>query len=341
AADFGRRRRDAPRRPVCRYRVPRGGRRGGPGGRDDPDPDRPGAGARRGDAVRGEARGRRPPCERAGWGGHPRAGRSRLCCPGGHAPEHRRAGRRRDRHRRATGSRLGLGARGRPSVRSRGAYPARLPRLAVAGDRLDGHVCRSVDRIGRRDDHPARLHVRPAAGPDAGGRPPDLRPRSPPGRRDAGDRAPRGRRRPPLIRPRAGLALLPLAFLATAAAGAPQPEDTSGLEPYLKDRGRGIATSMFGTYIRKGEWIVYPFYEYTKTTGFEYAPEELGFTGSDEHFGTLTEHEWLLWVAYGLTDRLEVEVEGALHASATFEKAPDDLSAVPPRIEESGLGDVE
>jgi hypothetical protein len=144
-----------------------------------------------------------------------------------------------------------------------------------------------------------------------------------------------------LIRARAGFALLPLAFLATAAAGAPQPEDTSGLEPYLKDRGRGIATSMFGTYIRKGEWIVYPFYEYTKTTGFEYAPEELGFTGSDEHFGTLTEHEWLLWVAYGLTDRLEVEVEGALHASATFEKAPDDLSAVPPRIEESGLGDVE
>jgi hypothetical protein len=144
-----------------------------------------------------------------------------------------------------------------------------------------------------------------------------------------------------LKRAHAGLALLPLALFATAAAEAPQPEDTTDLAPYLKDRGRGIATSMFGTYIRKGEWIVYPFYEYTRATGFEYAPEELGFTGLDEHFGTLTEHEWLLFVAYGLTDRLEVEIEGALHASATFEKAADDLSAVPARIEESGLGDVE
>lgn len=31
---------------------------------------------------------------------------------------------------------------------------------------------------------------------------------------------------------------------------------------YLKDRGTGIPTSMFGTYVRKEEVLVYPFYEY-------------------------------------------------------------------------------
>jgi hypothetical protein len=31
---------------------------------------------------------------------------------------------------------------------------------------------------------------------------------------------------------------------------------------YLEDRGTGIPTSMFGTYVRRGELLVYPFFEY-------------------------------------------------------------------------------
>ena len=31
---------------------------------------------------------------------------------------------------------------------------------------------------------------------------------------------------------------------------------------FLQDRGTGISLSMFGTYINKGEFMIYPFYEY-------------------------------------------------------------------------------
>jgi hypothetical protein len=127
----------------------------------------------------------------------------------------------------------------------------------------------------------------------------------------------------------------------TPTDAAPQPENAAGLPPYLADRGRGMATSQFGTYVRKDEWLVYAFYEYTKTSGFEYAPDELGFTGNEEHIGTLTEREALLFISHGVTERLAVELEGALHASASLDKASDDFSALPNRLEESGLGDIE
>ncbi len=41
-----------------------------------------------------------------------------------------------------------------------------------------------------------------------------------------------------------------------AAPPRPVPSD-SNLPTYLKDRGTGVATSMFGTYIRRGELIVF------------------------------------------------------------------------------------
>jgi hypothetical protein len=126
-----------------------------------------------------------------------------------------------------------------------------------------------------------------------------------------------------------------------APTGAASTTSAPALPPWLADRGRGLATSQFGTYVEDNEWLAYTFYEYTKTTAFEYAPRELGFVGSEDHFATLTENEGLLFLAHAITDRLEVEVEGALYSDATFEKAPDDFSAVPNRIKESGLGDVE
>jgi len=136
-------------------------------------------------------------------------------------------------------------------------------------------------------------------------------------------------------------ALTEAAGSTTSTDVLPQPGNADGLPAYLADRGRGMSTSMFGTYVRKGEWLVYAFYEYTRTSGFEYAPDELGFTGDEEYVGTLTDREALLFVSYGVTERLEVELEGALHASASLDKASDDVSAMPDPLEESGLGDVE
>src|SRR5437867_2258620 len=244
--------------------------------------------------------------------------------------------------------------------------------MAVAGDRVGSGVRRPVDRRGRRDHHPARLHVRPAARRIPGRNPSRLRPAPPPGRWDAPHRARRRRKETRMIPIRTGrattliVALLAVLFPAlpatadaaddeerpaggeapaqsapTPADSPPQPEDATGLPPYLADRGRGMATSQFGTYVRKGEWLVYAFYEYTKTSGFEYAPDELGFTGDEEHVGTLTEREGLLFISHGFTDRLAGELEGALHATSSLRKAADDFSAVPDRLEESGLGDVE
>ena len=113
------------------------------------------------------------------------------------------------------------------------------------------------------------------------------------------------------------------------------------LPAYLADRGEGIPTSLFGTFIGKGEFIVYPFYEYTKTTAFEYKPDELGYVGSTDFLGTTAEQEYLLYLGYGFTDRLAVELEMAVYATTSFDKAADDPSNVPAHLEESGLGDVD
>jgi hypothetical protein len=106
------------------------------------------------------------------------------------------------------------------------------------------------------------------------------------------------------------------------------------------DRGAGLPTSMFGTFINKGELIVYPFFEAYVDDDYEYKPEELGYTGDTDYRGRYRANEGLLLVAYGLTDRIAVEFEIA-GISATLDKAPDDPSSVPARIAESGLGDVE
>lgn len=48
----------------------------------------------------------------------------------------------------------------------------------------------------------------------------------------------------------------------------------------------------------------------------------------------------MIFIGYGLSDRLAVEFEAAV-ITASLEKSPADPSAMPNRIEESGLGDVE
>jgi hypothetical protein len=112
------------------------------------------------------------------------------------------------------------------------------------------------------------------------------------------------------------------------------------LPDFLKDRGTGIATSMFGTYINKGEFIIYPFYEYYYDQDAEYKPEELGY-GLDQDFRShFRAHEGLIFLGYGITEKLAFEFEAAV-ITATQYKSKDDPSTMPDKLKESGLGDVE
>ena len=79
------------------------------------------------------------------------------------------------------------------------------------------------------------------------------------------------------------------AFLSGATLPAPPPAaaqdpPASVLPVYLRDRGTGLPTSMFGTYIRKHELLVYPFFEYYRNDDEEYEPADIGY-GLAEEFG--------------------------------------------------------
>jgi len=107
-----------------------------------------------------------------------------------------------------------------------------------------------------------------------------------------------------------------------------------------QDRGLGVPTSRFGMYVGRGELLVNPFFAYATDHNREYQPLNLGYGLLQDYRGRFRSTEALLFVAYGLTDWLVLELE-ASRISARLDKAPDDTSAMPSRIEESGLGDVE
>ncbi len=112
------------------------------------------------------------------------------------------------------------------------------------------------------------------------------------------------------------------------------------LPQYLGDRGTGIPSSMFGTYIEKRQLLLYFYYEYYYDTDMEYEPAEFGHELELEHKAKYTAHEGLIFLGYGITDRLAIELEAAV-ISARLEKDRDDPSDMPDVMEESGLGDVE
>jgi len=135
--------------------------------------------------------------------------------------------------------------------------------------------------------------------------------------------------------------VLVLGALGVAVAEtAPSPSSDPALPEYLKDRGTGVPLSMFGTYIRRGELVAYPFFEHYRDHDFEYKPSELGYPGEEDFPGRYRANEQLFFLAYGFTDNLALEMEAAA-IQASLEKAPEDLSTLPSRLEESGLGDVE
>lgn len=129
--------------------------------------------------------------------------------------------------------------------------------------------------------------------------------------------------------------------LVTAVAGGPALCDEPPPD-HLRDRGTGVTTSLFGTYVREGELLVYPFYEYVVNDEDEYHGSELGYSGETDYLGKVEEHEYLLFFAYGFTEDVAVELEGALYTTKTLTRARDDTtSGLPPELTESGLGDVE
>ena len=113
------------------------------------------------------------------------------------------------------------------------------------------------------------------------------------------------------------------------------------LPPWLYDRGDGVHNSMFGTYTRKNELQVYLFYEYTVNRDEEYKPEEIGFVGTQDFRAKRVDHEFLIFLAYGITEDLMVEFESAVWTKATQHKASGDTSAMPSTLSEHGLGDTE
>lgn len=109
---------------------------------------------------------------------------------------------------------------------------------------------------------------------------------------------------------------------------------------YLRDRGTGMPLSQFGTYVEKGELKFYPFYEYYYDNNVEYKPAELGYGLNEDYRGRYRANEGLIFLGYGVTEKLAVEFEMAT-ISARLDKSPQDPSRVPQRLKESGLGDVE
>jgi hypothetical protein len=127
-------------------------------------------------------------------------------------------------------------------------------------------------------------------------------------------------------------------LLCGCAAAAPTPAQF--LPSYLRDRGNAIPTSMFGTFVAPGELLVYPFFEYT-TQNLEYKPAEMGYSLDQDFRGRYRETETQLFLAYAVSERLAFELEGAFNTTATLHKAANDTSALPSKLRESGLGDVQ
>ena len=127
--------------------------------------------------------------------------------------------------------------------------------------------------------------------------------------------------------------------MSAAPAWAAGPSSSANASaPWLADRGPGIWTSIFGTYVRSHELLVMPFAEGYYDNNFEYKPAELGYGLEQDFRGRFRAQEGLIFMAYGLNDRLAVELEGSV-VTARLDKAADDPSSQPAQLKQSGQGD--
>jgi hypothetical protein len=131
-----------------------------------------------------------------------------------------------------------------------------------------------------------------------------------------------------------------LVVLVLLAPFLPLRATADDLPAYLRDRGPGQRTSMFGTYVEKKQLLVYTFYEYYYDNNLQYSPDEYGGNSTQDYEAKYRANEGLIFLSYGLTDRLNMEMEASV-ISAEFTKDPNDTYATPGKIKESGLGDVE
>jgi hypothetical protein len=129
-------------------------------------------------------------------------------------------------------------------------------------------------------------------------------------------------------------------FAAGTASVPAQGESAARLPDYLRDRGSGIPTSRPGTYVTTGEWLVEPYLFYAKNKDFEYDPSDLGFPSPQESLhGRYEATEGRVFAAYGLSERVAVELDvGGIDAS--LQRDPLDVSGLPPRLSNSGLGQL-
>jgi hypothetical protein len=101
-----------------------------------------------------------------------------------------------------------------------------------------------------------------------------------------------------------------------------------------------MATSMFGTYVQEGQLLVYPFAEWYTDKNLEYKPSDFGYGAALDYRGSYEASEQLIFVSYGVSRNLALELEGAI-IRAELEKSTSDPSAMPEEVKEAGLGDVE
>ncbi|HKW50182.1 MAG TPA: hypothetical protein VJQ53_00450 [Candidatus Eisenbacteria bacterium] len=130
--------------------------------------------------------------------------------------------------------------------------------------------------------------------------------------------------------------------VALAGLGTPGPaaaQDKTQLEQF-RETGRGIQTSAFGTYVHKGEILVYPYFSRTIDHDREYQPDMFGVGGDVDYRGKFWSNEAGVMVSYGWKSWLALEFTTA-YMTASLEKDRNDKYATPARTKESGLGDVE
>src|SRR6266850_2338515 len=81
------------------------------------------------------------------------------------------------------------------------------------------------------------------------------------------------------------------------------------------DSSRGLRTSMAETYVAKHQLLVFPFAALSRDHNFEYQPASFGIASNQDFRGHLRTNEAQLFLAYGITDWLAVEVETSdIHA---------------------------
>src|SRR5262245_50211143 len=132
---------------------------------------------------------------------------------------------------------------------------------------------------------------------------------------------------------------LVLSLASSGAAWSAPAAGPESLPPWLADRGTGMWTSIFGTYVNPHELLFMPFVEGYYDNNTEYKPAELGYGLEQDFRGKFRAVENQIFLAYGLNDAFGVELEAALYTAARLDKAPEDPSSMPARLEQSGFGD--